>query len=188
MFNVTEIDGVPQKRNRLPVVDGYRPNSISNWFQIELGGAGANINVDGSSVTQTYGRFDLASYDQYITCMSLQIEATASLFDSFMSLGALPNGIVWRMKSEDVVTNPFITLQTTWQIMNNFANPTDYFYLVKESATKHYLTAIHIFDMPVIIKASGTYTFADYIVVDIQDNLSTLTKAKCFVKGYTEAV
>jgi hypothetical protein len=172
----------------LPVVNDYKPDSIVDYFQIELGGAGANINVDGSSTTQTYGRFALSSYDQYITSLVLTLEATASLFDSFMSLGALSNGMVFRMKTEDTVKNPYMTLQTTWQLFHIFTNPCDYFYLVKESATKHYLTAVHTFETPVIVKAVGTYAYDDYIVVDIQDNLSTLTKAKCFVRGYQKAV
>ena len=188
MYDIVEVDGVPQKGNKLPVLTDFKPSDISNWFQIPLGGDGANMNSDGSSTPVSYARYDLSGYDQYITSMILLARATDAKLDQFMSLGSLSNGLLFRMKSEDIVTNPFLTIQNNWQILNYFSNPNDYFYSYKESSNKYYLTAVHVFDTPVIIKAQSTYEYSDYILIEVQDDLTTLTELQCIVRGYKEAV
>lgn len=181
-YTISEIDGVPQKRNRLPVWNGFAPESITSRIEVTISDA---LNVDGSGGTLTYGRFALASLDQYIYRMMLLIEDDDSQFDDFMGRSALANGCQFRIKSEDVVINPYTNLQTTWDIFSQFSEIQDYFYLVKETNSKHYVTAIHDFRTPVIIKAVGTYAFDDYIVIDIRDNLTGLTQMKLRLFGYT---
>ena len=103
----------------------------------------------------------------YELLASVIIEGTNSNYDNFMNVGALPNGILIRMKSEDIVNNNYLTIQTTWDLLNKFADSSKQFYLKEETASKHYITTVHTFDNPLLIKKSGSYQFDDYIVMDV---------------------
>jgi len=171
----------------LRVNNDYKTPFKTSWFQSYLNNGGSiEMAVDGSSSNVVFGYFADTTYDTYITELRLHGQDHGSSMLDFLGISnGLTNGLQLDFKSKNI-TNVLMNLQTTWDIFVKFVYPSEEFYIIQESASSHFVTAVRKFDNPIVIKKQGTYAYDDYVVMRVRDNLTGMDILRCTLFGYKE--
>jgi hypothetical protein len=172
----------------ISVNNDYKQPIKSGIFQSYLNyGGSIEMAVDGSSSSVTFGYFANSTKDTWITELRLHAEGSSSKMLDFIDVSnGLYNGLELKWKSANT-TVTFMDIQTTWDLLNKFAYPSEEFYIIREQGTD-YVTAVRRFKYPILLKKAGTFTYDDYVTIKVRDDLSGMTKLRCSLFGFYENI
>lgn len=163
---------------KLPLETSYFVSYLNNGGNIEM-------NVDGSGTEAVYGYFPVFSHDVYITEMRIHGEDNSINQNDFFNIsGGLGNGLRIDYKTQNV-TSVLFDLTTTFDMLAKFAYPLSDYFLIREAGSD-FLIAGRKFKFPILLRRAGDYTFSDYLVARVRDDLTSITKLRISISGFTK--
>ena len=162
-----------------------QPSAISDQFQEHALNGGKSLNVDGSVTPVEFRVLCDPVYDKYITNMRMWFQDNGIKFGQFMGInGSLANGIDIIIRSQNLERTLLAEpIRTTEDFQIHLADPITLFNLHVQSGLDMAISET-IFENPFIVSKCGTYPVDDYILVKIQDNLTSIVNGEFLVFGF----